>query len=67
MEKEERLTYINSQIALSEMTSNDSGYWIPETQHALGQYIGQGTTLGYVLKPENMAIVALVAEEILSF
>jgi putative peptide zinc metalloprotease protein len=61
--KEERLTYINSQIALSEMTSNNSGYWIPETQHALGQYIGQGTTLGYVLKPENMAIVALVAEE----
>ena len=40
--KEERLTYINSQIALSEMTSNNSGYWIPETQHALGQYIGQG-------------------------
>ena len=59
------LTYINSST-LSEMTSNDSGYWIPETQHALGQYIGQGTTLGYVFQPENMALARSLLK-ILSF
>lgn len=63
----ERIDLLKTQVADSNMTAPHSGDWVPEAQLRLGTFVGQGTTLGYLLEPGNMKITTLVPEEEVEF
>lgn len=59
---QDRINVIQQQIDDSSIKAAYTGHWIPESGLQQGQFVGQGTRLGYLLDRQLMQVTSLVPE-----